>query len=116
MEDVETKEQRLVWGEHPNVYIILTSEGRWVVVEIVGDRKPTQTDEDRATAFGLMLAHSGRYRTEGNKIVVKVEIPWPESWKSTEQVRYYSRLHLEAAPQSYAGRVMRGILIWTRDT
>src|SRR5580765_6299718 len=29
MEDVETKEQKLVWGKHPNGYIILTPSGRW---------------------------------------------------------------------------------------
>ena len=77
LEDVETKEQKLLWGEQPNAYIILTLEGRWVVLEIPENREAAaQTDEYRATAFRLMLAHSGWYRTDGNKIVIKIDIAW----------------------------------------
>ncbi len=74
MEDVETKEQKPAWGEHPNGYIVLTSEGRWIVVQTAEGRKAPQTDEERAAAFRSMLAYSGKYRTEGNKIVIKVDI------------------------------------------
>ena len=122
MEDVETKEQKLVWGEHPNGYIVLTPSGRWIVVQTAEGRKVPQTDADRTAAFRSMLAYSGRYRTEGDKIIIKVDIAWDESWNGTEQVRFYriegDRLHIEAAPQPYAnfgGRVMRGILIWARE-
>jgi hypothetical protein len=73
-------------------------------------------------AFRSMLAYSGRYHAEQGKIVINVDIAWDESWSSTEQIRYYriegNRLHIEAAPQSYAnfgGKVMRGILIWARE-
>ena len=122
MEDVETKERKPVWGEHPNGYIVLTSEGRWIVVQTAEGRKAPQTDEERAAAFRSMLAYSGKFRTEGNMVVIKVDIAADESWNGTEQVRYFrlegDRLHIEAAPQPYAnfgGKVMRGILIWARD-
>ena len=59
MEDVETKEQKPAWGEHPNGYIVLTSEGRWIVVQTAEGRKAPQTDEERAAAFRSMLAYSG---------------------------------------------------------
>jgi Lipocalin-like domain len=53
-----------------------------------------------------MLAYSGKYRTEGNKIIINVDIVWDELWTGTEQVRYYriegDQLHIEAAPQPYA--------------
>ena len=80
MEDVETKERKLVWGEHPNGYIVVTGKGRWIVVQTAEGRKAPQTDEDRAAAFRSMLAYSGKYRTEGNKIVIKVDIAADESW------------------------------------
>jgi hypothetical protein len=122
MEDVETKERMPVWGERPNGYIVLTSGGRWIVIQTAEDRPVPQTDEDQSAAFRSMLAYSGKYRTEGNKIIIKVDIAWDESWNGTEQVRSFSiegdRLHVEAAPQAYAnfgGKVMRGILIWVRD-
>jgi hypothetical protein len=54
MEDVETKEQKPVWGEHPNGYIVLTAEGRWIVIQTAEGRKAPQTDEDRAAAFRSM--------------------------------------------------------------
>lgn len=121
MEDIETKEQTAVWGEHPNGYIVLTPEGRWIVLQTAEGRKIPETDVDRAAAFKSMLAYSGMYRIEGTKIIITVDIAWDESWTGSEQVRTYridgNQLHIEAAPQPYAnfgGRVMRGVLIWTR--
>ena len=69
-----------------------------------------------------MLAYSGKYRTEGNKIIINVDIAWDKSWTGTQQVRYYKiegdELHIEAPPQpfgNFGDKVMRGILILTRD-
>jgi hypothetical protein len=36
-----------------------------------------------------MLAYSGKYRIDKNKIIINVDIAWDESWNGTEQVRYY---------------------------
>ncbi len=122
MEDVETGEQKPIWGEHPNGYIVLTPSGRWIVVQTAERRDVPKTDEDRSAAFRSMLAYSGRYRAEGDKIIIKVDIAWDESWNGSEQIRFYrieaDRLHIEAAPQPYAnfgGRTMRGILTWARE-
>lgn len=122
LEDVETKEQKHVWGEHPNGYIVITPEGRWTVIQTAEGRKAPQSDGDRLAAFKSLLAYSGKYRTEGEKIVVNVDIAADESWNGTEQVRYYkfegNELHIEAPPQAYAnfgGKVMRGVLVWKRD-
>ena len=122
LEDVETKQQKTVWGEHPNGYIVITPEGRWIVIQTAEGRKVPQNDEDRVGAFKSLLAYSGKYRTEGRKIVIDVDIAADESWNGTEQVRYYriegSELYIEAPPQPYAnfgGTIMRGILIWKRD-
>ena len=122
LEDVETKQQKPVWGEHPNGYIVITPEGRWIVIQTAEGRKAPQNDEDRVGAFKSLLAYSGKYRTEGRKIVIDVDIAADESWNGTEQVRCYriegNELHIEAPPQPYAnfgGKIMRGILIWKRD-
>jgi hypothetical protein len=122
MEDVQTRERTAIWGEYPNGYLVLTADGRWIVVQTAEGRKAPQNDEDRAAAFRSMLAYSGRYRTDGDRIVIKVDISWDESWNGSEQIRQYrlqgDRLHIEAAPQPYAnfgGKVMGGILVWMRD-
>jgi hypothetical protein len=123
MEEIETKEKTHIWGEHPNGYIVITSSGRWIAVQTAQGRKIPHTDSDRTAAFRSMLAYSGRYRTESDKIIIKVDIAWDESWIGTEQIRFFriegDRLHIEAAPQQYAnfgGTVMRGILVWARET
>ena len=51
MEDVETTEQKPSWGERPNGYIVLTPEGRWIVVQTAEGRKAPKTDENRAAAI-----------------------------------------------------------------
>jgi len=122
LEDAETKEQKPVWGTNPNGYIVMTPEGRWIVIQTAEGRHPPKNDKDRIAAFKSLLAYAGKYRTEGNKVVIKVDIAADEAWNGTEQVRYYKidgdELHIEAAPQAYpnfGGKVMRGILVWKRE-
>ena len=121
MEDVETKERKEVWGEKPNGRLAITATGDWIVVQTAQGRKAPQSDEDRSAAFQSMLAYSGKYRAEGEKIVIKVDIAWDEAWTGTEQVRFFSidrdRLHIKVAPQSYPNlgdKIMRAVLIWQR--
>jgi hypothetical protein len=120
MEDVATKKRESVWGERPNGRLTLTNS-HWLVVQTAEGRKTPHTDEDRSAAFRSMIAYGGRYRTEGRKIVIEVDISWDESWTGTQQVRFFDvegdRLHIEAAPQRYANlgnKPMRGILTWQR--
>ncbi len=122
LEDLETKEQKPVWGVNPNGYIVMTPEGRWMVIQTAEGRSVPQNDEDRVAAFKSLLAYSGKYRTEGNKVTIEVDIAADESWNGSEQVRFYKligdELHIEAAPQRYANfgdRVMRGILVWKKE-
>lgn len=110
-----------VWGEHPNGYLVVTSS-RWIIVQTAEGRTVANTDAERSAAFRSMLAYSGRYRVEGDKIVIKVDIAGDETWNGVEQVRFWrieaDRLHIEAAPQPYAnvgGKVMRATLIWARE-
>jgi Lipocalin-like domain len=121
MEDVETKERKDVWGEKPNGRLTLTAKGNWIVVQTAQGRIVPQSDEDRSTAFRSMLAYSGKFRVEGEKIVIKVDIAWDEAWTGTEQVRFFSidgdRLHIEVAPQRYPNlgdKIMRAVLVWQR--
>jgi hypothetical protein len=121
MEDVQTNERTLAWGEHPGGRLVLTPDGHWIVVQTAEGRKAPRSDAERADAFRSMLAYAGRYRTEGSTIVVTVDVAWDESWIGTEQVRNFrldgDRLRIEAPPQAYAnfgGRILRGLLVWKR--
>ena len=121
MEDVETKERKNVWGENPNGRLILTATGNWIVVQTAQGRGVPQSDEDRGAAFRSMLAYSGKFQVEGEKIIINVDIAWDEAWTGTEQVRFFNidgdRLHIEAAPQRYPNlgeKIMRAVLVWQR--
>lgn len=123
MEDVESKVQTRAWGEHPGGYLILTSAGRWMVIQTAEGRKRPRDDAERAAAFRSMLAYSGKYRVDADKIVIKVDVSADEAWTGTEQIRHFKleggKLHIEALPQPYpnfGGKVMRGILTWARES
>jgi hypothetical protein len=82
MQDVETNEKIPVWGDDPHGCLVLTSAGRWIVIQTAEGRKAPQTEEDRASAFKSMLPYTGKFRTRGNQIVIGVDIAWDESWRS----------------------------------
>jgi hypothetical protein len=121
MEDVESKERKDVWGKRPNGRLTLTATGDWIVVQTAQGRKVPQSDEERIAAFRSMLAYSGKYRVEEEKIIIDIDIAWDKAWTATEQVRFFKRdgdrLHIEVAPQRYPNlgdKVMRAVLIWQR--
>lgn len=121
-EDVQTKERTFLYGEHPNGYAILTSEGRLMALITAEGRTVPHTGEDRDTAFRSAAAYSGRYRVDGNQFVTTVDIAWNEAWVGTDQVRFFrlegDRLYIETPPTpnpEARGRMVRGMLIWERE-
>jgi len=122
-EDAQTKERTPVLGEHPKGRQIATAEGHWLALVTADGRKIPQSDEERAQALRSMIAYTGRYRVEGGKVITKVEAAWNEAWVGGEQVRFIrfdgDRLFIESPPMPHpnlAGKVVRVIVIWERET
>ena len=122
-EDAQTKERTPVLGEHPKGRQIATADGRWLALVTADGRKVPQTDEERAQALRSMIAYTGRYRVDGGKVITKVEAAWNEAWVGGEQVRFVrfdgDRLFIESPPMPHpnlAGKVVRVIVIWERET
>lgn len=76
-------------GEHPKGVVILTSEGRAILLTTADGRKPAANDTDRAELWKSMVAYSGKYRTEGNDFITSVDVSWNEEWNGTEQRRHF---------------------------
>jgi hypothetical protein len=122
-EDAQTKEMTPVLGEHPRGYQIATPEGRWVALVTADGRPVPKTDEDRAKALRSMIAYSGRYRVEDNKVITKVEVAWNEAWVGGEQVRFLrfegdDLLHIESPPMPHPNvdnKTVKVIVTWARD-
>lgn len=54
--------------------------------------KPTgavPTDEERAKLFGTMIAYTGTYRIEGDRVVHDVDVSWNQLWSGSQQVRFF---------------------------
>lgn len=122
MEDVETKETKAVFGEKPNGYLVLTREGRMMGLLTAQGRKAPQTEAERDAAYRSMLAYSGRYRVDGDKLITKVDVAWNEAWVGTEQARVYkvdgAKLQVSSPPApnaSFGGKTMRGIFTFERE-
>jgi hypothetical protein len=121
-EDQATKARTPVLGEHPRGYQIATPEGRWIAVVTAETRPVPKTDRERLDAFRSMIAYSGRYRIEGNKVTTKVEVAWNEAWVGGEQVRHVrfegDKLFIESPPMPHPNvgdKVVRVIVTWQRD-
>lgn len=102
----------------PSGYLILTPEGRIMVLIVGGEREPGQTEEKQAALFRTMVAYTGCYRFEGDQLITTVDVSWNEAWTGTEQVRIYTldgeRLNILTAwlrhPTHPEHRMMRAIL------
>jgi len=123
-EDAATGERQNEFGEKPNGYIIYQSDGRMFFM-LVGDNraKPAATppsDEEKARLFGTLMAYSGTYVVESDKVTHKVDLSWNQSWTGGEQVRFFkvdgTTLTITTAINKNPrdGREGRGVLVFTR--
>lgn len=119
---VENEPPRNVFGVHPKGFLILTREGRAIVLTTAQDRRPGMGDADRAALHKSMLAYSGKYRVEGNDFVTAVDVSWNEEWNGTEQRRHFrlegDKLFIESAPAPsivFPGKRDFRRIVWERE-
>ena len=87
VQDKETGKLIDAMGAHPRGRVIFTPDG-WVAFNLEGsDRKPAESDADRAHLMKTLVAYIGRYRVEGNQWVTSVQTAWAPEWVGTEQRR-----------------------------
>jgi hypothetical protein len=111
-----------VFGSHPKGYLILTREGRAIVLTTAEDRKPGTTDAERAALHKSMLAYTGRYRIEGQDFVTHVDASWNEEWNGTEQRRHFrlagDKLFIDSVPAAsivFPGKTDFRRIVWERE-
>src|SRR5882724_7578809 len=86
---VEDEPAQNVFGSHPQGFLILTREGRSMVLTSAENRRGGMGDAERAALHKSMLAYTGKYRVEGKDLVVIVDVSWNEEWNGTEQRRHF---------------------------
>ena len=111
-----------VFGTTPSGYLVLTPEGRSIVLTTASGRRPGTDDAARAALQKSMLSYSGRYRVEGGDFITTVDVSWNEEWNGTEQRRHYridgDKLFIESAPapsMAFPGKMDFRRIIWVRE-
>jgi hypothetical protein len=120
-QELATGKKTPVLGEHPKGYLIYTPEGRMMGLLVHEIRSPPKTDEDRINLHKYMVAYSGRYTVEGDKVVHHVDISWNEGYTGTDQVRFFklegNTLTIKTAPAKnpITGIESTTVVVWERE-
>ena len=122
--DLESGEERDVWGPNPQGYINYGPDGRMMVINTRGGRtKPkthAPTPQEAADLFQGMLAYAGSYSVKGNEVTHHVDVSWNEAWSGTDMVRIArfdgDRVHLSTRPSHdpVNGRMSVRTMTWER--
>ena len=87
--DVATGRTSPFSGEQQAGYRVFTRGGHAFIFNVYHPRKrpagPDPSDAERAELFKTSSSYTGTYRIEGNKVVIKVDGSWVESWTGTER-------------------------------
>ena len=89
---VATGETTEPMGKAPQGHVIYGRDGRFVMFYVADGRpKPsglaTMTDQERADLFKTMVAYSGTYDFDGQKVTHHVDVSHNQIWTGTNQVR-----------------------------
>ena len=86
--DVATGNVSPFLGEQQAGYRIFTRGGHAFIFNVYYPRKrpgAEPTDAERAELFKTSSAYTGTYRIDGDKVVVKIDGSWVESWTGTDR-------------------------------
>ena len=122
--ETETKSVHGAFGENPTGTLTYTPDGRMSLFIIDPKRKPSSgpksTDAEAVELYRTMIAYTGSYSIEGNKVTHKIEISWNQAWTGTNQQRYIevkdNQLTIKTPPiiSPISGKESVHTLMWER--
>lgn len=112
-------------GEHPRGRLTYTEDG-FVHAILISDGRPHPdnveiSDSDKIQLFKTVMAYSGTYRLENNKVVHAVDLSWNELWSGTLLIRYvelegdWLRVKTSPVRDLYDGTVNIYVVEWVRS-
>ncbi len=75
------------FGPNPKGRLVMTPDGYWIVIITGANRHPAKTAEEKIALFDSVLAYSGRYMIEGDKITIRVDMSGNEVFTGANQVQ-----------------------------
>jgi lipocalin-like protein len=73
------------FGPNPKGRLVLTPEGQWLIILTGANRGPAKDLEEKAALLDSMLAYSGKYTIEGNRMTIRVDMSWNEIYSGANQ-------------------------------
>ena len=83
------EEAREPFGPNPKGRLIVAPDGYWSVIIAKANRKPATNNAERAALLRSMVAYTGRFTVEGDKITSPVDISWNEVNTGRNQTRFF---------------------------
>jgi len=122
--ETESKSVHAPFGDNPTGVITYTPDGRMSLFIIDPKRKPAAgpkaTDAEADELYRTMIAYSGAYSIEGNKVTHKIEFSWNQAWTGTNQQRFVevkdNQLIIKTPPiiSPVSGKESVHTLVWER--
>jgi len=112
------------FGPNPKGRLVITSDGHWIVIITRSDRSPAKNSDEKAALLDSMLAYSGRYTIDGDRITNRIDITHNEIFTGAlqNQARFFSvegdKLVLRTglmASSFRPGQKVDSILTWERE-
>jgi hypothetical protein len=73
-------------GKNPTGYRVFTPEGRMMQIVTAEGRKAPNTEKERAALLDSMVAVTGMYRLEGDRIIANIDVAWQPADVAPEKV------------------------------
>jgi hypothetical protein len=74
------------FGPNPKGRLVLTPEGVWIIIlTSANNRGPAKNVEEKSALLDSMLAYSGKYTIEGNRMTIGVDMSWNEIYSGANQ-------------------------------
>jgi hypothetical protein len=70
--------------------VVFNANGRMTVLMTSGVRTKAVSDSERSALFTSMVAYTGKWSVDDEKLVTQVDGAWDPTWIGTEQVRYHA--------------------------
>lgn len=110
------------FGPNPKGRAVFAADGYVTFVIVAANRKPATSNEESAALLKSLLAYTGKFTIDGDKLTTDVDLSWNELLTGTSQVRFFKlegdKLSIRTAEQASAvlpGKRVVGTLNWERE-
>jgi Lipocalin-like domain len=91
--DIEIGEERPGLSKSPNGYIHFARDGRMFNLTVDSSRQrpvgPRPTAAEAEALYRSLIAYTGTFGVDGDRVFFDLDVSWNESWTGTRQIRTF---------------------------